>query len=210
MIAVCIIAVLFSRFVTIFGFGALSNQLANSQISLPEQTVLWWGGLRGSVSVALALSVPAALSQRQEIIDTVFGVVLFTLLVQGLTMQWMLEKFNLIGEQRLTKDYSQLLARQSALKRVIDYLDQLILARDRNLELCESKKELVQKQLLLIEAEIVQQQIKYPQLDSLMIEKLEENLLNIESDTYAELIRSGRLDNDLTPLLEEVFAIKKT
>ncbi len=90
VIAVCIIAVLFSRFVTIFGFGALSNQLANSQISLPEQTVLWCGGLRGSVSVALALSVPAALSQRQEIIDTVFGVVLFTLLVQGLTMQWML------------------------------------------------------------------------------------------------------------------------
>jgi CPA1 family monovalent cation:H+ antiporter len=43
-----------------------------------------------------------------------------------------------------------------------------------------------------------------------MIEKLEENLLNIESDTYAELIRSGRLDNDLTPLLEELFAIKET
>ena len=103
VIAVCILAVLFSRFVTIFGFGGFSNQLANSQISLPEQTVLWWGGLRGSVSVALALSVPAALSQRQEIIDTVFGVVLFTLLVQGLTMQWMLEKFNLIGDQRLSK-----------------------------------------------------------------------------------------------------------
>jgi CPA1 family monovalent cation:H+ antiporter len=210
VIAVCILAVLFSRFVTIFGFGGFSNQLANSQISLPEQTVLWWGGLRGSVSVALALSVPAALSQRQEIIDTVFGVVLFTLLVQGLTMQWMLEKFNLIGEQRLTKDYSQLLARQSALKRVIDYLDQLILSGDRNSELCESKKELVQKQLISIESEIIQQQTEHPQLESLMIEKLEENLLNIESDTYAELIRSGRLDNDLTPLLEELFAIKET
>ena len=210
MIAVCILAVLFSRFVTIFGFGGFSNQLANSQISLPEQTVLWWGGLRGSVSVALALSVPAALSQRQEIIDTVFGVVLFTLLVQGLTMQWMLEKFNLIGDQRLSKEYSQLLARQSALKRVIEYLDKLILTRDRNLELCESKRDLIQSQLLLIEAEIIQQQIKHPQLDSFMIEKLEENLLNIESDTYAELIRSGRLDNDLTPLLEELFAIKET
>ena len=125
-------------------------------------------------------------------------------------MQWMLEKFNLIGEQRLTKDYSQLLARQSALKRVIDYLDQLILSGDRNFELCESKKELVQKQLLLIEAEIIQQQTEHPQLESLMIEKLEENLLNIESDTYAELIRSGRLDNDLSPLLEELFAIKET
>jgi CPA1 family monovalent cation:H+ antiporter len=210
VIAVCILAVLFSRFVTIFGFGGLSNQLVNSQISFPEQTVLWWGGLRGSVSVALALSVPAALSQRQEIIDTVFGVVLFTLLVQGLTMQWMLEKFNLIGDQRLSKEYSELLARQSALKRVIEYLDKLILTRDRNLELCESKRDLIQKQLLLVEAEIIQQQIKHPQLDSFMIEKLEENLLNIESDTYAELIRSGRLDNDLTPLLEEVFAIKET
>jgi CPA1 family monovalent cation:H+ antiporter len=125
-------------------------------------------------------------------------------------MQWMLEKFNLIGDQRLSKEYSQLLARQSALKRVIEYLDKLILTRDRNLELCESKRDLIQKQLLLIEAEIIQQQIKHPQLDSFMIEKLEENLLNIESDTYAELIRSGRLDNDLTPLLEELFAIKET
>ena len=74
MIGVGIATVVLSRLISIFGLSALSNGLANSQIGYKEQTVLWWGGLRGSVSVALALSVPMALTQRQEIINTVFGV----------------------------------------------------------------------------------------------------------------------------------------
>jgi CPA1 family monovalent cation:H+ antiporter len=85
----------------IFGLGTLSNRLAKSQISLPDQTVIWWGGLRGSVSIALALSVPAVLPQRQEMIATVFGVVLFTLIFQGLTIKPMLEKLGLIKNQLL-------------------------------------------------------------------------------------------------------------
>lgn len=101
LIAVTVGAMLVTRAIAIFGLGALSNWLAKSQISLPDQTVIWWGGLRGSVSIALVLSLPAVLPQRQEMIATVFGVVLFTLLFQGLTIKPMLEKFGLIKNQLL-------------------------------------------------------------------------------------------------------------
>ena len=86
-IGVTIAATILARAIAIYGFGSLSNRLAGAKISIPEQTVLWWGGLRGAVSIALALSVPENTPGRDAIVATVFGTVLFTLLFQGLTIQ---------------------------------------------------------------------------------------------------------------------------
>lgn len=48
--------------------------------------VLFWSGLRGAVAVALALSLPADFPQRALLQEIAFGIVLFTLLVQGMTI----------------------------------------------------------------------------------------------------------------------------
>ena len=48
--------------------------------------VLFWAGLRGAVAVAMALSLPADIPQRALLQEITFGVVLFTLLVQGTTI----------------------------------------------------------------------------------------------------------------------------
>ena len=48
--------------------------------------VLFWGGLRGAVAVAMALALPADIPQRALLQEVTFGVVLFTLLVQGTTV----------------------------------------------------------------------------------------------------------------------------
>ncbi len=98
LIAVTVVAMLVTRVIAIYGLGWLSNWLASSRISLSEQTIVWWGGVRGSVSIALALSVPDAVPQREAIIATVFGVVLFTLLAQGLTIKPWLVKLRLLDE----------------------------------------------------------------------------------------------------------------
>ena len=47
--------------------------------------VLFWSGLRGAVAFALVLSLPLDVPQRGVVTSTVFGIVLFTLLVQGTT-----------------------------------------------------------------------------------------------------------------------------
>jgi CPA1 family monovalent cation:H+ antiporter len=56
------------------------------RIGFGEQHVLWWGGLRGALGLALALSLPDALPMRDVIVAATFGVVAFSIIVQGLTM----------------------------------------------------------------------------------------------------------------------------
>lgn len=50
------------------------------------QTVIFWGGLRGALAIAIALSIPEELKERDIILVMTLGVVLFTLLVNGLTI----------------------------------------------------------------------------------------------------------------------------
>ena len=48
---------------------------------------MFWSGLRGAVAVAMALALPADIPQRALLQQIVFGVVLFTLLVQATTIE---------------------------------------------------------------------------------------------------------------------------
>lgn len=60
-------------------------------------TVLTWGGLRGGLSMVLALSLPGDFAQRDLILHVTFGVVLLTLLVQGLTIKPLLRRVGLVN-----------------------------------------------------------------------------------------------------------------
>lgn len=210
-IFVAIAAVLVTRAVSVFGLGWLSNQFSDEKrkLSLAEQVVLWWGGLRGSVSIAVALSVPVVLGDRQEIINIIFGVVLFTLLVQGLTTQFVLEKLNLIGDQPLRQEYSELLARRVALRRVLNYLNELDVAPDVDEEFYNYERDLVKGELRSLDESIEKMKQRHPPLRELDMQQLRDTLLDIEADTYAEFIRVGRLNKDLSPLLQEVL-VKST
>jgi CPA1 family monovalent cation:H+ antiporter len=55
--------------------------------------VMTWGGLRGGLSIALALSVPAALG-GSWILNATFLVVVFSIVVQGGSMDWLLRRWN--------------------------------------------------------------------------------------------------------------------
>jgi len=205
LIGVAIGAVLFTRAISIYGLAAISNGLAKSDIGWRQQTVLWWGGLRGSVSIALALSVPVSLEGRQDIIVTVFGVVLFTLLVEGLTTQFLLEKLNLIGDQPVRQKYSEAIARRVALNRVKKYLESATTKNEMNSEFCQYQIKLVDGQLESIHTELDQLLHHHPQLQNLDMEQLQERMVDIEADTYAEFIRAGRLTENLSPLLQEAL-----
>lgn len=60
------------------------------------QGVLFWGGIRGAICMVLALSLPRDLPLRQLLITMIFAVVIFTLLVQGLSIKTLLKKLGLI------------------------------------------------------------------------------------------------------------------
>ncbi len=56
------------------------------RVTLAHQHVLFWGGLRGALALALALGLPAEIPRRDDIITITFAVVAFSMFVQGLTM----------------------------------------------------------------------------------------------------------------------------
>jgi CPA1 family monovalent cation:H+ antiporter len=209
-IAITIAAVAVTRAVSIYLLGGFSNWVVESNINWQERTVLWWGGLRGSVSIALALSVPIILDAREEIIATVFGVVLFTLLVQGLTTKPLLKALNLLGEQSQKQQYLEAIARRIALTRVLERLEEEKRRPDIDPEYYRYQKSLVEGQIKELEREIEELRSQEPDLQEFVREKFREELLAIEADTYAEFVRSGRLNRELAPFLQDVIQEEKT
>ncbi len=115
-----ILAVLLARAVMIFGLGWLGRP-----VPLPWKAVLFWGGLRGAISLALALSLSPELPGRSQIQAMAFGVVLFTLVVEGLTMKPLLRWSGIVPFNRSEQAYQRQYASAIALRAAVTRLKQL-------------------------------------------------------------------------------------
>ncbi|MFT7601508.1 MAG: CPA1 family monovalent cation:H+ antiporter [Acidimicrobiales bacterium] len=89
------------RLVIVYGIGAITD-LAQPGRKVPfsYKHVMFWGGLRGAISLALALTISEELFDP-ETVETLlvmtFGVVLFTLLIQGISMAPLIRALGLAG-----------------------------------------------------------------------------------------------------------------
>jgi len=102
-----ILAILIARAVGVYGLLGFKKD-----VPFRYKNVLYWGGLRGAISLALAISLPPSLgAAREDIQAMAFGVVLFTLLVQGLTMKPLINKMNLIQRSEAQEEYERRHAR---------------------------------------------------------------------------------------------------
>jgi CPA1 family monovalent cation:H+ antiporter len=81
-----IVAVLVGRASSVYLLVPASNAFAE-KIPARWQHVIVWGGLRGALALALALSLDSTFPGRQQVLDLTFGVVVFSILVQGLTIK---------------------------------------------------------------------------------------------------------------------------
>jgi len=89
-----IVAVLIARAVGIFAGAPVISLLPRvAPISFIQQQLMFMGGLRGAVTLALALSLPIELSYWWTVQSIAFGVVLFTLFVQAPTLEIMCRKY---------------------------------------------------------------------------------------------------------------------
>ncbi len=93
-ILLAFVVVVVARAVVVYGVGALLNR-TRERIPSSWLAVMTWGGLRGALSMVLALALPFDFPNRDLLITLTFGVVLLSILVQGLTMQPLLRKVGL-------------------------------------------------------------------------------------------------------------------
>ena len=92
--AATILIVLLGRALTVYPFCA-AFRWSCWAIPAAEQHILWWGGLRGALGSALALTVPEATPLHDQIVIATFGVVAFSVIAQGVTMQPLLRRLGL-------------------------------------------------------------------------------------------------------------------
>lgn len=93
IIIIAILIVIGARMIALY----LSTRPAKS-LSRRERILLNWGGLKGSLSIALALSLPISFEGRETVLLLTFSVVLFSLLVQGLTLKPLIKILGLSKE----------------------------------------------------------------------------------------------------------------
>lgn len=84
-----IVAVLLARFVLVLLLPR-PNIPALGTAFWPWRLVIFWSGLRGALSLALVLALPFDTPDRDLLSFATYVVVLFTLLVQGLSMRWLI------------------------------------------------------------------------------------------------------------------------
>ena len=79
-----VILVLAARFASV---GVTALALSRFQRLAPHSVkILTWGGLRGGMSIAMALSIPSEIVNRHSIQAATYVVAVFSIAVQGLTL----------------------------------------------------------------------------------------------------------------------------
>jgi len=89
---IAIPTVLFARYISVFISNLWINK--NHKSSTKELAVLTWAGLRGGISIALALTLNDDLN-REPILYITYSVVLFSIIIQGLSIEKLVKKLNL-------------------------------------------------------------------------------------------------------------------
>ncbi len=133
--AICVMSVIV-RFAWVytmaFGLRALLNRLLRRREEYPSWQnvfVIGWTGMRGVVTLALALALPLTLPDgspfphRDEIVFLSTAVIVFTLVLQGISLRWLMKKLTLsFDPKRMHEEWH---ARVEAAKHAVARLDEL-------------------------------------------------------------------------------------
>lgn len=188
-------AMLIARVITVYGLMGLTNRFSEP-VSFRWQQILLWGGLRGSLSIALVLSLPVALPGRQLLVTMVFGAVIFSLLAQGLTIAPLLRWLKITAPQPELHAYEavrgELLAETAALAE-LDQLHKQGLVTERVYQALQP--ELEQRRTDLAHR-LSQFQLTEQQLDGELEERMLRHLIAVKKARLATLLGEGLLSEE--------------
>ena len=87
--------VLASRAAVVYGLAPVISRVRGEKVPYAWRHVTFWGGLRGAMTIAMALSLPTDFPARDMLLSAAVSVVFFTILVQGVSMEHLLRRLNL-------------------------------------------------------------------------------------------------------------------
>ena len=202
-VLVALAAIQVTRLVVVYGLSTIHGVMQpDRKVPRRYQHVMFWGGLRGAISVALALSLVAEVDRLgEEVVSTLqvmtFGVVLFTLLVQGLTIERLIKRLGLAAKPVERVEQQRRQARIYAQQAGLDELERLhnqgVLFRD----LYEAMADLYKGELASDAEELRDHLRRYPELETDMYIQARTDTLRAERSALQDAARRGLIAEDV-------------
>jgi CPA1 family monovalent cation:H+ antiporter len=179
----------------------LSRRIREREASPPwtYPTVVSWAGMRGVVSLAAAFALAADFPQRDLLLFITFVVVFGTLVLQGLTLPWVIRRLGVVGREDVTDRLAEANAQHHAVQAGIGRLDQ-VLAEEAN----PPPADIVDKLRTYAEhrSNGAWERIGGPATDgretpSALYRRLRTEMLRAERDEFVRLRDSGELDDEV-------------
>lgn len=205
-IIVAVIAVLLSRAAIVYGLlGAHGRLDPRHPVPVPYRHVMFWGGLRGAISLALALALTAddfgggaeAAEIATALRSMTFGVVLFTLLIQGTTIEKLIEKLELakrpFSHLELQRRLAYLHAKRTGKAELERLRDEGFLFRDVG----EAMATIYDEELNEHKLKLRQHMQAYPELELEMFLQARDDVLKAERASLTDALIRGFISEEV-------------
>ncbi|MDF1596114.1 MAG: Na+/H+ antiporter [Acidimicrobiia bacterium] len=202
-VLVALAAIQVTRLVVVYGLGSLHGMVQpDRKVPRRYQHVMFWGGLRGAISLALALSLGGEKDRLgEDVVSTLqvmtFGVVLFTLLVQGLTIERLIKRLGLAARpvERVEQQRRQarIYAQQAGLGELERLHDQGVLFPD----LYEAMADLYKGELIRDGDALREHLRRHPELETDIYIRARTDTLRAERSALQDAARRGLIAEDV-------------
>ncbi|WP_139489157.1 Na+/H+ antiporter [Brevibacillus dissolubilis] len=182
MVLLAIVIVLVSRSLAVYG-----SLLFDKTTPWAWRHVFNWGGLKGSLSIALAFSLPRDFPGREDILVLAFGVVLFSLIIQALTIKPLIQKLGLVSSTHEGSEYENLLTRfhrSIAAREELARMEKMALISPTVYQTLDQEYE---QQINVCRREMDTLFCRYPQIQEQQIEAARRQTLYAEQEAIARL-----------------------
>lgn len=201
LIGIAIAAILVARLPVAY---ILTTLCATKKKNFPMRWkhILFWGALRGSLCMALALSLPFNFPDREAFIITTFGVVLFTLLVQGLTIEPLVKILGIRPANPKFKQYQALKSKLIAESQAFTELKNLRkLGHISPSIFQELENEIIETQRVL-QNQIEDLHLEDASVKELELESARLHILDVRKDAIKSLVREGTISHGLAEKIQ--------
>jgi Na+/H+ antiporter len=165
-----------------------------------ERLVVGWSGMRGAVSLAAALALPEDFPQRNLIIFVTFGVILATLVLQGLSLPWLIRRLGLQRDD--SEEQEELRGRLRATDAALARLEELAAEEWTRDDTVERMRGLYQFRRRRMKARAGYLEDDGAQDRSLAYQRLVRELLEAQRREIVQLRNRGEISNEVMHRIE--------
>jgi CPA1 family monovalent cation:H+ antiporter len=201
-VVVAVVAILVSRAIVVYGLTWLHGALRSKRpVPTSYRHVMYWAGLRGAISLALALALPddavGGAGVAEELRFMAFGVVLFSLLVQGTTIGRVIEFLGLSEHSPPLQEQQRRQALVYAAREGRRELDRLSADGIISHDVWRAMSEVYDLEIADRRSALRDHLDDYQELEQAMVLQAREDVLRAERTAVADAARRGLISDEV-------------